>query len=547
MVLSIILLLAAGLRLVNLRQSPPGLNQDEAANAWNAYCLLKTGKDQVGVTWPIFYVRALGGNRSTLYVYLLLPFQAIWGLNVCSTRMPAALCGVLTIALVYFVGERLFDRQTGLFAAGLLALNPWHLQQSRWGHEASLCALLGLAPLAMILWAKILSRNDETHIPKPILAALAGAASGICCYGYQAARVFIPVFLLAATLVTVPAWWDSLKTRKGTLTIAFFIIAFSVVFGPLAWRHIVDPEGMGRHAQFTEFVWTESNSLFQMLRDVVARYIRHFGLYFLFIQGDRFNIQSPPYIGQFHWYMLPLMILGMVTLYRSMRFSYADRVLLVYLLTYPVADCLCAKPSGMHALRSSPGLCSLVLLAAVGAVNIGRWLWKESRTSHVAFAAILAGMVIGLNTRYLYRFYGKYNHLPGIYRAYHSDLVEACHWLRPRFDKFDAIFCTAEGMNMPYIVSLVVLDYDPARWFRESRNFTTLGEWDIYMRYGKMHFDYNGSSNRALRQLRVNGRLDRVALIVRPGQLNLPDEAQVVRVIRRADGEEVLRICVLDL
>jgi len=59
-ILLLILVLAAFLRLFNLGQSPPGLNQDEAANAWNAHCLLKTGKDQVGASWPIFYMRALG-------------------------------------------------------------------------------------------------------------------------------------------------------------------------------------------------------------------------------------------------------------------------------------------------------------------------------------------------------------------------------------------------------------------------------------------------------------------------------------------------------
>ena len=126
-----ILVLAASLRIINPGQSPPGLNQDEAANAWNAYCLLRTGKDQAGVSWPIFYMRALGGNRSTLHIYLLLPFQAIGGLNILTARLPSAIGGTLAVLLIYFVSRRLFDRRTALVAAALLALNPWHLQQSR--------------------------------------------------------------------------------------------------------------------------------------------------------------------------------------------------------------------------------------------------------------------------------------------------------------------------------------------------------------------------------------------------------------------------------
>ena len=46
--LLVILLIAATLRLAQLDQVPPGLHVDEAANAWNAYILLKTGTDQHG-------------------------------------------------------------------------------------------------------------------------------------------------------------------------------------------------------------------------------------------------------------------------------------------------------------------------------------------------------------------------------------------------------------------------------------------------------------------------------------------------------------------
>ena len=93
--LLIILFLAAALRLYKLGESPPGLNQDEAVNAWNAYCLLKTGTDQFGVSWPIFYTKAFGGNNSTLFMYTLIPFQALGGMSIFTTRLPGALCGVL--------------------------------------------------------------------------------------------------------------------------------------------------------------------------------------------------------------------------------------------------------------------------------------------------------------------------------------------------------------------------------------------------------------------------------------------------------------------
>jgi hypothetical protein len=40
-----------------------GMHADEAPNAWNAYTLLKTDKDQHGVAWSVFYTRAFGDNH----------------------------------------------------------------------------------------------------------------------------------------------------------------------------------------------------------------------------------------------------------------------------------------------------------------------------------------------------------------------------------------------------------------------------------------------------------------------------------------------------
>jgi 4-amino-4-deoxy-L-arabinose transferase-like glycosyltransferase len=533
-----ILLLGAFLRFVRLGQSPPGLNQDEAVNAWNAYCLLKTGKDQHGVSWPIFYARGLGGNRSTLYIYLMLPFQAIGGLNICTTRLPAAVGGVFTILLIYFVGRKLFDQKVGLVAAGFLAFNPWHLQQSRWGHEASLGALLGIVPLALLLGANIFFGNDKTRTPKPVPAALAGAITGICCYGYQAVRLFVPVFLLTVGLVTLPSWLHHFKTRKGTLAVTAFFVTFAFVFGPLVFKHLTDPDGIGKRAQ-TTYLWQESDTVTQKVQKVVTRYAGHFGPDFLFIQGDQYPIQSLPDVGQFHWYMLPLMILGLIVLVGRFRSISAVRILFAYVLVYPVGDCF-SKHISLHALRSSPGLCGLILLAAVGAVSAGRWLQKQNRILTLSIAAVSAVVLIGLNARYLRRFYGEYNRRLLVYHGYHADLIEACNWLRPRFDALDAVFCTSNGMNMPYVITLVGLRYEPDRWFHDGHDVFASGAWDVYARYGKVHFMYSSPSEMFLKQLHEGDLQRRVVFLVRPGELDLRNP---VHEICRPDGVPTLWIC----
>src|SRR5262249_25436816 len=146
--LVVILLVGATLRLVDRTEAPPGLNQDEAGKASKASGLLRTGNGQTGLSWPLCYFGGLGSKSTPLTTYLLLPLQAVGGMSVWTTRAPAALGGILTIFLTWFVGRRLVGPATGLLAAGLLALNPWHLFASRWGSEANLCPLLAILPLA---------------------------------------------------------------------------------------------------------------------------------------------------------------------------------------------------------------------------------------------------------------------------------------------------------------------------------------------------------------------------------------------------------------
>jgi 4-amino-4-deoxy-L-arabinose transferase-like glycosyltransferase len=539
-ILLLITLAAAVLRLIYFGQSPPGLNPDEAVNAWNAWCLLKTGTDQYGVSWPIFYYRGMGGNGDTLYLYLLLPFQIIGGMNIITTRLPVIMGGILAVPLIYFVGARLFNRKVGLIAAALLAFDPWHLQLTRWGHEASLCPFFGLLCLAMLLWANFPLADNVTGPPKPLRAALAGAAAGIVCYGYFAIRIFVPVFLFVVVMATIPAWRRFVKIRKGLLAAAAFVLAFGLIFGPMVWQYIFDYDGIGRHNIFLLKPWANLTFADKM-KNMATRYINHFGPDFLFIRGDLSPLQSPPNMGMFYWYVLPLMLAGLAFAILRFRKSLSVRFLLVFILVYPVSDSLCYA-YGTHALRSSPGLCSLVLLGALGATAAAEWLYKKNRVLVWALATVFLIAAVFSNVRYLRYFYSDFNREPDIYNLFNVSYLQACDWLKPRFDNYDIIFCTTDCLNMPYILTLVAFNYDPNKWFTDRKDFFTCEEWDLYIRWEKMVFLYQGTYLPDPEELKEIAGSRRILYIVRPGELGLTDPTY--RIIDPA-GKDSLWLCEL--
>ncbi len=537
--LVVILLVAGGLRLIGLRTAPPGLNQDEAANAWNAWCLFRTGRDQTGAAWPIVYSRCLGENRSTLFLYVMLPFQAIGGLNIETTRLPGAVAGVAAVLLMYVVGSRLFGRPTGLVAAAMMAIEPWHVQQSRWGHESTLCPLLVLAPLAAMLWADLPLDDDPHRRPRPWPAAIAGFVLGVACYGYPAVRLFLPLFLFLVVATAWRTWKARLTNFRSRGAILAFAAGAAIALAPLAWAHVAEPQAVAkRHAMMR--LWGKSDSLGTRVGKVVSRYAAHYGMDFLFLRGDHYEAQSPPEGGMFRWHMLPLMLLGAAACLRGAPGSRAARLLLVWLVAYPAGDCL-ARHMSMHALRSAPGLTGLILLAAVGVTAGWGWLSNRNRTASWAFAACAALAAAGLNGHCLHRYFGEYARDPKTYHQFQTDLVQACEWLRPRFDDTDIVFCTISELNMPYIVTLVALGYEPEQWFRDKKLDLPLDGWDTVIQYGKMRFAYLPEEvDRTVESLKQDGLPQRVVFILRPGQLNLKQEP--IHEIRRPDGATTLLI-----
>src|SRR3989344_289927 len=124
LILISLLLFGLGLRVFHLDLRPLGFSWDEAALGYNAYSLLKTGRDEHGQAAPIVF-KSFGDFKPGLYIYFAVPSVALLGLSEFSTRLPSALFGTLSIALVYILARLLLSRSAATYSALLLAINPW--------------------------------------------------------------------------------------------------------------------------------------------------------------------------------------------------------------------------------------------------------------------------------------------------------------------------------------------------------------------------------------------------------------------------------------
>src|SRR3989338_9842876 len=96
-----IIILAVILRFYKIDTNPPGLYWDEAAFGYDAYSVLKTGRDQHGHLLPLSF-ESFGDWKLPGYHYLLIPSVKIFGLNEFAVRFPSAFLGTLSIIIFFF-------------------------------------------------------------------------------------------------------------------------------------------------------------------------------------------------------------------------------------------------------------------------------------------------------------------------------------------------------------------------------------------------------------------------------------------------------------
>ncbi|KKT55404.1 MAG: Glycosyl transferase family 39 [Microgenomates group bacterium GW2011_GWC1_44_23] len=226
------LILGTVLRLYQLGSLPNALTWDEAALGYNAYSIIKTGRDEFGKFLPIIF-KSFGDFKPGLYVYLAIPPIAVLGLTEFAVRLPSALAGILAIYGIFLLTNELFSKKSkpknqelttencelGSYAALSLAIMPWHIHFSRGAWETNVFVTLLLFALYFLL---VFIRSGKFLTFSLILALLTFLT-------YQAAKLFTPLVLVLPVLLYWSEFRDQFKlyfSVKKNKAVVAFVLAF---------------------------------------------------------------------------------------------------------------------------------------------------------------------------------------------------------------------------------------------------------------------------------------------------------------------------------
>ncbi|KKU14954.1 MAG: Glycosyl transferase family 39 [Microgenomates group bacterium GW2011_GWC2_45_8] len=354
-----IILLAIFLRLFLLGSVPPSLNWDEVSQGYTAYSIAQTGRDEWGEKFPIFF-RSYGEWKSAAYIYLLVPFIKVLGLNVYSVRLPSAIFGIISVYLMYLLGKKLYSEKVGLWSAFLISVTPWTFVLGRPGFEANVSLTLILAGMCFFL-------NSTTHHLRSIICS--AILLGLAPHTYNSAKIVVPL------LVIYLVWTTKLyKNLKSTL-ILFGILA---IFAAPILLNLGSGHSLARFNQVgvatdlkslnqfivlrqfgTKFIFNKYNfSLYQ----TSANFLSYFNPSFLAVSGGDHTQHHLPYHGVLYLTELILVLHGLTTLRKYPSTLKLLPLVIIALGFLPAA--MTRDP--YHVLRSLLATPGFIFLAAIG-------------------------------------------------------------------------------------------------------------------------------------------------------------------------------------
>jgi len=525
-----IVVLAVVLRFFQLGNVPPSPDWDEAALGYNAYSILKTGRDEYGVFLPR-ELRSFDDYKPPLYAYLAIPPIALFGLTVWAVRIPSAIMGVLAVIGTYIFVYQLYknsnskqqetnkhqatkskrlknwclnivwDSEIGtwdlptkiaLLSSFLLAISPWHLQFSRIAFEANIG--LGLHILGLAAFFSGLKRPGWLVISAFLL--------GLSLYAYHSERVFVPLLVLVLGII----WRKELFVIRRHVFIAVIVGLITVLpLVPLVANASAMTRLRGtsplsdqtallkRTVEKIEADRAQGDFIGELLdnrRIVYAHtlfdgYISHFSLKWLFLTGDNDRHHAPDN-GLLYLWELPFMLWGLVRIWQ--KGGNVRNVLFSWILIAPVA----ASPTGgtPHAIRTLVFLPAFQIFTACGLIQV--MLYISQALKKVGLRRIITGSAIciyaiGIVGTTVFYFHMYYAHMNREYsQHWQYGYKEAVAFARERYSRYEKIVVST-ALEQPHMFFLFYTKYDPARY--QAEGGTSSGGFKEYRNtFGKFEF-----------------------------------------------------------
>ncbi len=454
-----ILLIAFLLRVLYLDKFPVGFHADEASNGYDAYSILKTGRDQWGNFMPLV-LKSFGDYKSPLYAYLTIPSVAIFGLNKFAVRLPNVILGTAAVlALWLLVGEILKKKNIALVAAFLLAVSPWHIMMSRGAFEANLITFF--LPLGVYLY---LTKRET----------LASIVLGLNLFSYHSSKLITPIVFLGLLFLT-----KRKKLFPMIVFSAFFLLmlyTFKLGGGTRVLERSIFRGALEEGAKVKiELIQKGMNPILARIlhnkyqvtvKRFLANYNQYFSAKFLFVDGAaEATYGMIPGVGVIYIFE-GILLLGNIFLIFSKKWRFLVLMLMFWLLISPLPAAL-ATGVGYSGNRGEGMIPVFQILEALGLLGFSLCIRKMNKK----FVAVIAGAFLIFSIleigNFIKIYFGEPLKISQQGMLYGN--LETASWLSKEFNGASVI--VSRSFSEPQIFVAFANKWDSGDFQKETKNW----------------------------------------------------------------------------
>lgn len=481
--LILVILLAAALRFVSLNLIPVGFNDDEAAFGYNAFSIIKTGRDEWGRFLPFPVFESFGDWKLVGYLYLAVVSQLIFGISEFATRFPSALFGIFAVFTTYLLAKKLFDQKIGILAALFLAISPWHIFASRNAFESDI----------LIFFISIATYFFLRGLENPKWLTVSFVTYALSFYIYRSSWLFIPLFVLslfifhkdqlnkikkdliknaAIALVILLPLVPTVSTFRGQSR--FFQESFIAgVQGSGIIDDVNDRRGSCNQKLKSEVCALVYNKYIFYVSTYLNNYISNLSFETYYVRANPTGYQSAPTRGFFYTFELPLLIAGLIFLLFSK--NSAIKILIPWLLIVPIGPSITSvgNPGRLNVLMPVPQI-----LAAVGLVVLLN-LVKNVRVG-VILIGLLVIILVYSTSRFIVDMVYYYPKISARYQRYgYKQLFDFLDSKRASYTQIAISRKTDDAKQ--YIHYLFNAKYDPKFYLESGQTvrYRGPGQWQV--------------------------------------------------------------------
>ena len=335
-------------------------------------------------------------GHATLYFYILLFSQNLFGISTFALRFPSALFGVINVMLIYILMRQIFknDKHQAFisFAAALIFISMrWYFNFARFSFEVTFLLMLELSSLIFFLMYR---KNKK--LPALILS---GIFAGLAYNSYTAGRLFVA---LPISLILIDAMRQKIfpLTWKKMQPFLYFVIPFVILILPIT-IYLSQNRDIRIYQLF--MVMNDRMELSEKIAFVWQNIVKTFGMFHF--RGDDNGVHNFPNKPALNPILGILFVIGLgISFWKWKKF--ANSLFLVYFFISILPTLLVYPWENPHMLRTFTALPAIAYFIVMAILFFIEKIAKKTNKNWIYAAVmlvIIASMIYELRTYFLYQ------------------------------------------------------------------------------------------------------------------------------------------------